>query len=242
MTFSILFWNIWYHNQVKGGARFNRLKHELKRLVDQHQPDFIALNEVVRASDDQAAPVVAYLQKLGYKYNYCANMAKLDDYWMSGAALCSRFNIDQKQRIVISKNGYAAKHGHPGFNKEAISVRATLPKGQELKIIVAHPLATVDSLKDHKVGMKSLDKIAHSETYTQNTILIGDMNEWRLIPGALRRKVSDVMHSRTGSVLHPTWRHNAYRFTPLRLNLDYMYWSKGSSFSLKDFKVLASNV
>ncbi len=116
----------------------------------------------------------------------------------------------------------------PDLDKEVISVQATLPDGQDLKIIVAHPTAPIDSLEQHRVGMETLSQLAHSKAYAKNTILVGDMNEWRLIPGAFRRKVADVMHSRTGSSVNPTWRYNAHRFMPLRANLDYVYWSKNS--------------
>lgn len=227
---------------MEGEERRERLLSELKRLTNQHQPDFIALNEVVRPSQSQSAPVIEYIQKLGYPYNHCANMAQLDNYWMSGAALCSRFKLSQKQNIIISKNGYATKRGHPGFNKEIISTQVALSRGHDLTIIVAHPLATVDNLRDHRAGIRSLDRLVHSGAYDKNTILVGDMNEWRLIPEAFRAKVADVMHSRTGSVLNPTWRYNAHRFTPLRANLDYVYWSKNSEFYLKDFRILSSDV
>jgi endonuclease/exonuclease/phosphatase family metal-dependent hydrolase len=242
MTFSIFFWNVWYRNQVQGDARYDHLLSELKRLTDQHQPDFIALNEVVRPSQAQLAPVVEYTQKLGYPYSHCANMAQLDNYWMSGVVLCSRLKLSQKQNIVISKNGYAAKRGYPDLDKEVISAQATLAEGHVLTILVAHPPDTLHAFKDHWVGMNSLDKLVHSETYSKNTILVGDMNEWRLIPRAFRHKVADVMHPRTGSFLHPTWRYDAHRFAPLRLNLDYVYWNKQSDFVLKDFKILTSNV
>ena len=242
VTFSILFWNIWFYNQVEGEARADRLLGELKRLIDEQHPDVVALSEAVRPSDTRLAPVVAYLKKLGYAYNHCANMAHLDDYWMSGTALCSRFALSHKQRIVISKNGYAIKRGYADLDKEVITAQVALPKGPELKIVVAHPTAPIDSLKQHRIGIESLGQLVHSETYAKNTILIGDMNQWRLIPGALRGKVADVMHARTGTLLHPTWRYNAHRFTPLRANLDYVYWNKQSDFALKDFKVLSSDV
>jgi endonuclease/exonuclease/phosphatase family metal-dependent hydrolase len=242
MTFSIFFWNIWYRTQVQEDARHSRLLAELKRLTDRHQPDFIALNEAIRPSQARLAPVVEYVQKLGYPYSHCANMAELDNYWMSGAVLCSRFKLSQKQNIVISKNGFAARRGYPDLDKEVISAQVALPGGQDLKIIVAHPTAIIDSLKAHRVGMESLTQLAHSKTYAKNTILVGDMNEWRLIPGSFRHKVADVMHSRTGSSLKPTWRYNAHRFAPLRANLDYVYWNKRSDFTLKDLKVLVSDV
>lgn len=242
MKFSILFWNVWFYNQTEGTVRYKQLLSELRRLLDQHTPDLVALNEVARPSGDQRTPLIMYLQQLGYTHNHCAKMTPLNDYWLSGAAICSKFPIEEKRNIVISKHGYATKHGYPGLNKEAISVRVALPEVQDVNIIVAHPLATIDALKDHRVGMRNLNQLIRSQEYTRNTILIGDMNEWRLIPGSFRRKVADIMHARTGSLLHPTWRYNAHQFTPLRLNLDYVYWNRQSDFSLKTFKVLSSRV
>lgn len=242
MKFSILFWNIWFYNQIEGKARLDRLLNELKRLVEQYEPDVVALSEAVRILPDKSAPVIEHLQKLGYDYSHCAHMAQLDDYSMSGVAICSRFPISQKQRIVISKNGYAFKKGYADLDKEIISVQMTLPGGQDLKVIVAHPTAPIDSLKEHRAGIENLSQLIHSKTYAKNTILVGDMNQWRLMPGALRHKISDVMRSRTGSLLHPSWRYEAHRYTPLRANLDYLYWSRQSDFSLKSFKVLASSV
>lgn len=215
---------------------------ELKRFVDQYEPGLIALNEVVQSSDDGSVMVIEYLHKLGYTYSHHPKLARFNDYWLSGAVLCSRHKISRARNIVISKHGFAAKRGYPGYNKEAISAHVALPEGREVKIIVAHPLATIDALNDHRVAMANLNRLVHSKDYANDTILVGDMNEWRLIPGALRAKTADVMHSRTGTVLNPTWRHNAHRFTPLRLNLDYVYWSKRSGFVLKDFKVLSSRV
>jgi endonuclease/exonuclease/phosphatase family metal-dependent hydrolase len=242
MTFSIMFWNIWFYNQIEGEVRTNRLLGELKRFIEQYEPDFVALNEAVRPAQARLAPVVESIQKLGYKYNHCANMGQLNDYWMSGAVLCSRFKLSQKQNIVISKNGYALKKGYADLDKEIISAQVILSEGQELKIMVAHPVAIIDSLKEHRIGMESLSRLVHSEAYGKNTLLVGDMNEWRLIPGAFKRKVMDLMDSRTGSMLHPTWRYNAHRFTPLRANLDYVYWNKQSDFDLKDLRVLVSSV
>jgi len=242
MTFSILFWNLWFYNQIEGEPRAGRLLSELKRFIEQHEPDFIALNEVVQSSEDGSALVIEYLQKISYSYTHCATPGRINDHWMCGAALCSRLKISQAENIVISEDGYTSRRGYPGFTKKAISAQVALTQGHDLKIIVAHPLALIDAPKDHRVGMNKLNQLIHSKAYTKNTILVGDMNEWRLIPGAFRAKTTDVMHSRTGSVLHPTWRYNAHRLTPLRANLDYLYWSKDSDFTLKDFEVLVSDV
>jgi endonuclease/exonuclease/phosphatase family metal-dependent hydrolase len=220
----------------------NRLLKELERLAGQHKPDLIALNEVARMEHSETIPVLDYLKSLGYEHSHSANLGRFNDYCMSGAALCSRHPISQTKKIVISKHGFAARRGYSNLYKEAISARITLAEGLELKVIVAHPLATIDAFKDHFAATNKLDQLVRSGEYSHNSILVGDMNEWRLIPGSFRRKVADVMHSRTGSVLRPTWRYNAHRFAPLRLNLDYVYWSKQSDFSIENFKVLSSNV
>jgi endonuclease/exonuclease/phosphatase family metal-dependent hydrolase len=242
VKFSILFWNVWFYNQIEGKARLDRLLDELERFVDEYEPDVIALSEAVRIVPDKSAPVIEHLRKLGYSYSHCARMANLNDYYMSGVAMCSRFPISQKQRIVISKNGYAIKKGYADLDKEIISAQVTLPGGRNLKVVVAHPTAPIDSLKEHRAGIENLSQLIHSKAYAKNTILVGDMNQWRRMPGALRHKISDVMHSRTGTLLRPSWRYEAHRFTPLRANLDYLYWSKQSDFSLKSFKILVSSV
>jgi endonuclease/exonuclease/phosphatase family metal-dependent hydrolase len=242
MTFSILIWNVWYTNQTEGTDKLDQLLKELKRLTEQYQPDCIALSEVVQPFKDKLPPVVEYLQGLGYKYNHYANMAHISDYWMSGVALVSRVKLKDQQRHVISKNGSAARYGYLGIDKEIISAAISLPNGPDMKIIVAHPSAPIDSVKQHIVGMRSLEKLIRSEPCTKNTLLVGDMNEWRFIPGSFGHRASDVMYSRTGSLLHPTWRHNARSFAPLRLNVDYVYWSKQSDFSLNGFQILKANV
>jgi endonuclease/exonuclease/phosphatase family metal-dependent hydrolase len=242
MTFSILFWNVWYTNQTGSDEKLARLLQELKRLNDLYQPDCIALNEVVNPSKNKLPPVVEYLRELGYSYNHYSKMAHISDYWMSGVVLSSRLKLKDQKSHIISKNGSAARYGYPDIDKEIISAAIALPDGPDMKIIVAHPSATIDSVKQHVVGMRSLEKLIRSESFTQNTLLLGDMNEWRFIPGSFSSRMQDVMHAKTGSMTNPTWRYKAHRFTPLRLNLDYVYWSKRSDISLKNFKLLSSTV
>jgi endonuclease/exonuclease/phosphatase family metal-dependent hydrolase len=242
MTFSILCWNVLYTNQTDDADKLKRLLKELKRLEEQYRPDCIALSEVVQPSKDKLPPVVEHLQALGYNHNHYAHMEHISNYWMSGVVLSSKFALDDRQRHVISKNGSAARYGYPDINKEIISAAVALPGGPNVKIIVAHPSATIDSVKQHIAGKRNLEKLIRSESFKQNTLLLGDMNEWRFMPGSFKSKVKDVMHVKTGSLLNPTWRYDARRFTLLRLNLDYIYWSKRSDFYLKDFEILSSDV
>jgi endonuclease/exonuclease/phosphatase (EEP) superfamily protein YafD len=242
MVFSVLVWNVWHINQIEGQDRLNRLLLELKSLSIQHEPDCIVLSEVVQPSKNELPPVVEYLQRLGYNYSYYATMAHLPGYWMSGVAICSKYKLSDKQKHVISKNGSAAKHGYPNIDKEVISATMSLPQGLDIKVVAAHPTATVDGIRQHRDGIKSIGRLMHHKPLTQNTLLLGDMNQWRFMPRSLRSNIKDIMHVKTGSLMIPTWRYNAHRFIPIRLNLDYIYWSKVSNFQLQDFKVLPSNV
>jgi len=241
MTFSILFWNIWYCNQIGDNTKFDNLLNELKEIIDRYQPTLIALSEVIQPSNTALPPIVQYLQEFGYIHTHYTQMAELPDYWLSGVALCSKVELNNKQTHIISQNAYASNHGYPGLKKEILSARLALEKNQEVNIIVAHPPAMRDSFKENRAAIKSLEQLIRFEPYNHNTILAGDMNEWRHAPGTLWRKTSDIMHARTSSILRPTWRYNAHRLTPIRLNLDYIYWSKMSSLKLNDFKVLESN-
>lgn len=213
---------------------------ELQGMVDQYEPDFIGLNEVMQPTRGNPPFVLEFLKKSGYVHNHFAHPARFNDDWLVAAAFASRPEITAAKNIVVSKNGFAAKRGYPGFDKEAISARVTLPGGRSLKIMVAHPLALLDAPKDHYTAIKTLDRLLHSKEYASNTILVGDMNEWRFIPRSFRAAIADVMYHKTGSFAHPTWRHNGYRFTPIRANLDRLYWSKQSDFRLQDFRVLSS--
>ncbi len=247
MTFSILFWNIWLDNQLHGKKGATHLLFELDRLANQYQPDFIGLNEVLKYKHDDIPFVLEFLKdQLGYAHNHYTTLSAHDDNWFDGAAFCSRDKIDSIKEFPLSKNSYATRRGYEGFNLQAMAAHLQLTTRHDLGIIVTHAMplipATTDILGDHYRGTHKLSQLIHSQEYSRNTILIGDMNEPRLMPRSLRGKLADVMHTETGSFFNPTWRHNAHRLTPLRCNLDYVYWSKDSDFYLKDFKVLSSNV
>lgn len=244
MEFSVISWNVWHINQISGKDKLASLLHELERLSDQYEPDCFVLCEVVRPDQHKLPPVVEYLQKLGYTYCHYGPMVIMEspDYCMSGVVICSKFKLTNKQQHVISKNGSAAKFGYPDFDKEIISATMSLPQGVKLNVVSAHPTATIDGIKPHAKGVRSIAKLMRSEAFRQNTLLMGDMNQWRFMPYSLRSRLADIMHVKTGSFLNPTWRYNAHRFTPLRLNLDYVYWSKAGGLRLTDFKVLASSV
>lgn len=114
---------------------------------------------------------------------------------------------------------------------------------KNINIIVAHLMHLRPyTLKDHYQGAKKLENIVRSEKFSKNTILGGDFNEPGFMPKALKNNVKDVMHMRTGSKQNATWRYNAKPKTLIRANLDQLYWSKDSDFSLESFEVINTNV
>lgn len=246
MTFSILFWNIWLYNQLNGEAEAGHLLSELKRVADQYNPDFIALNEVLKNRQNTNPFVLEFLNKqCGYVYNHYTALSAHDDNWLDGAALCSRTKITAVKEISLCNNSYATRRGYPGYELKALAANVTLPKQSGLQIIVTHAMPLIplriDALKDHYTGTNNINRLVRTAEYSKNTILAGDINEPGFMPRSLRSKVADVMHFQTGSRTNHTWHHNAHQLTPVRANLDQLYWSKESDFTLKDFQILASD-
>lgn len=247
MTFSILFWNIWLYNQLDGKAGATHLLSELKRVVDLYKPDFIGLNEVLQHRQSDAPFVLTFLkQECGYIYNHYTPLSAYNDSWLDGLALCSRVKINKVQEVSLCKNSYAERRGYPGYELKALAGSIILPGQLNLQIIVTHAMPLVplrmEAIKDHYEGTRKLNNLLRSGTYSKNTILAADMNEPGFVPRSFRAKVDDVMHFRTGPRANRTWRHNAHQRTPIRANLDQLYWSKGSDFDLQTFKVLKSNI
>lgn len=244
MVFSVLFWNIWLDNQVEGMAGTAALRNELKRIIGKYSPDIIGLNEVLQAMESDDPLIADFMKKQGYGHAYYAPSSPFDDNWMIGAMLCSRVPFSSVDDVVISEDAPAAKRGYPGHQLRAITASlAILPDGKPVQLIVAHPhYLRPHTIREHYVGTGNLEKMVRSGQWATNTILGGDFNEPGFMPKAFKRQVADIMEFRTGSPVRPTWRHNGYRFTPIRANLDQLYWSKQAGFELMKFEVIDSPV
>jgi endonuclease/exonuclease/phosphatase family metal-dependent hydrolase len=246
MLFSILFWNIWFKNQIDGtnAPRTARLLNELKRLTDKYNPDCFGLSEVLQAQQEQSPFVSEYLkQQCGFTQNYYAPSAPLNDMWVTGTALCSKLNISKAETISLCNDSFAKRNGYPGFERKAIGVTLMLKPDKALNLIVTHPIhLTSYTLRDHFAGTEKLEQLVRSEKYSRNTILGGDLNELKYMPWSFRSHVKDIMHFRTGNILNTTWHHNGWRMALLRANLDQLYWTKESFFQLAKFEVLRTHV
>ena len=243
MKFSILYWNIWLDNQIKGKDNSDNLLSELKRLLDLYKPDFIGLNEVLQGSNASSPFIYDYLKKeCGYKFCYFAPASKFNDDWFIGAGFCSKVKPKSIKNVAISKDTPAERRGYNGFELKAVTAKITLDE-KDINIIVAHPMHLRPyTLKDHYQGTKTLEKMVRSIEFSKNTILGGDFNEPGFMPKAFKNNVKDIMHMKTGSKQNATWRHNAKPKTLVRANLDQLYWTKDSDFKLDSFEVINTNV
>jgi endonuclease/exonuclease/phosphatase family metal-dependent hydrolase len=243
MTFSILYWNIWLDNQIKGEDNSKKLLSELKQLLDRYSPEFIGLNEVLQGSKLSNPFILDYLKnECDYEFGYFAPASRFDDDWFIGAGFCSKVKPNSIKEVAISKDTPAERRGYKGFELKAITAQVAL-NDTYINIIVAHPLHLRPyTLRDHYQGTKTLENLVRSEEFSKNTILGGDFNEPGFMPKAFKNNVKDIMHMRTGSMQNPTWRHNAKPNTLIRANLDQLYWSKDSDFSLESFEVIETNI
>ena len=243
MTFSILFWNIWVDNQIKGERDSKTLLTELKRILNDYKPDFIGLNEVLKGVDTDNPFIFDYLKsECGYEFSYFAPASQFDDDWFIGAGFCSKVKPKSIYDIAISKDTPAERRGYKGFELKAATAQMKL-NAININIIVAHPMHLRPyTLKDHYEGTKTLENLIRSREFSRNTILAGDFNEPGFMPRAFKNNVKDIMNMRTGSKRNTTWRLNAKPKTIVRANLDQLYWTKDSDFNVKSFEIIKTNV
>jgi endonuclease/exonuclease/phosphatase family metal-dependent hydrolase len=244
MIFSVLLWNIWLDNQNKGNTRLQKLFDELSRIIVEYNPDVIALNEVLQASSKISPEVTDFLQqKLGYTDNFFTPASPLNKDWLIGDALCSRLAVQSIKFVPISDDTPAKRRGYESCKTKAIVAKIKLSNSHMFNLVIAHPMHIRPyTLKDHYDATSGLNELVRSEGLAQNTILCGDFNEPGFMPKSFKTSVSDVLEMRTGGIFSATWRHNAYPLTPIRANLDQVYWTKKGNLRLLDFKVLSSRV
>lgn len=248
MTFSIVFWNIWFEAQVNGDSCANSLLDELDNLVDRYNPDIIGLNEVARRSTDSEPFVLDRLKKYGYKYRHFAGSRfTTKDWgdgrdWELGTALVSRCPLENIENIILGEDALAVNQDIHRYTVKAIGASIQLNSKNKVNVIVAHPYPIkLKVLKTHWRHQNALREAINRDQY-QSVIIGGDFNEPNILPGNFTRRENKRFFHRTGNFRNPTWRHKASKRTPLRLSLDKIFWSKNSNIELLDFKVLHSEV
>lgn len=243
MKLSVLFWNIWLENELQGSKHATTLLAELQRIVKTYQPDVIGLNEVLRGTHDETPFVIDYLKKLGYKYTHYVTASPFTPDWYLGTAVCSKYPLVDTADIVLGLDRPAQRRGYPGHTVKAIATHLKLGKGKTVGFIVAHPINLKPyTLGDHYKHTRALSQLIRMPAFSGDTIMGGDFNEPALFPGHFKRRHRALLHYRSGTITNPTWRHRAWQLTPVRANLDHLYWTKQGTLCLDRFEVIETDV
>jgi endonuclease/exonuclease/phosphatase family metal-dependent hydrolase len=243
MELKIVFWNIWLENQLRGIKRSESLLSEIDKIISTYQPDCIGLNEVLKHSDHEIPNVNSFLKSKGYIYTYFSHSSPFTNEWDIGSAICSKIPLKYVEEIELGRNATAEKKGHNNCPVKAVAAKLNILNGPEIGIIVAHPINLKPStIKDHFVHTKNLANFVMNSEYKYNTIIGGDFNEPMHFPRSFKRRTSQHFHHKSGTKKNPTWRHNSWRKTPLRANLDRLFWTKKGVLELAEFDVIDSHV
>jgi len=242
MTFKIIYWNIWLENQIRGVSRIEMLLEELESIITGYNPDCVGLNEVVKHTEEDIPQVSTLLESFGYKYHYFSHGSGISDNWDIGSGIFSKLPIKDLSDIELGRNATAEKKGQFNSPVKAVTCRVGFDE-QEIGVIVAHPINLKPStLKDHFVHTKNLANYIATGDFKTNTIIGGDFNEPMHFPKSFKRRTAKILNHRTGTKTNPTWRHNTWLKTPLRANLDRLFWTKEGNLELTDFKIIESHV
>jgi endonuclease/exonuclease/phosphatase family metal-dependent hydrolase len=243
MTIKVLFWNVWLENQLRGIKRSENLLNELEIIINQYNPDCIGLNEVLKHSDHEIPLLNQFLESKGYIYHYFSNGSPFTEEWDIGSAICSKYPFKNVEEIELGRNITAEKKGHFNLPVKAITAKLDLDKDLDIGIIVAHPInLKPSSILDHFRHTKALANFVKGSDFSSNTIIGGDFNEPMYFPGSFKRLTEKQLHHKTGTKTNPTWRHNTWKKTPLRANLDRLFWTKNGLLRLVGFNVVESHV
>ena len=243
MTVKVLFWNVWLENQLRGIKRTENLLDELKIILEKYNPDCIGLNEVLKHSDHEIPLLNDFLEKKGYIYHHYSNGSPFTDEWDIGSALCSKFPLKNVQEIELGRNVTAEKKGHFNLPVKAIAAKIAINSKVDIGVIVAHPInLKPSSIIDHFRHTKELAKFVKNSEFSINTIIGGDFNEPMHFPASFKRLTKKELHHKTGSKIDPTWRHNTWKKTPLRANLDRLFWTKNGALEIIDFEIVKTHI
>jgi endonuclease/exonuclease/phosphatase family metal-dependent hydrolase len=235
MEFSVLFWNIWFENQLGGPGKSQKILVALDRLIKKYKPDIIGLNEVLKERDDASPFVTDFLRSLGYKYIHFTSSGPLSDKWDKGNALCSKYSFNATKEITLGRNISAERKGFFGYTNKALVADINLKDKKKIKLILVHPIyLNRHNFLEHYRQMRSLTALLKQSENLSGTIVGGDFNEPFYIPLSMKRN----FYHMTGTFLNRTWRHKASKKTYIRLNVDRILWSKKDSLKLIDFKII----
>src|SRR6185436_7052361 len=96
IEFTVIFWNIWEAVQCGRIDDGTFLKQRLEQLIDEYDPDYFGLNEVLVDKQTGSSPVLDFFKSKGY-YTHFTEFSPIHETWMIGSTLISK----QKPSTVV---------------------------------------------------------------------------------------------------------------------------------------------
>lgn len=240
--FTILFWNIWLENQVSTALtkRFKLLNEEIARFIETYQPDFFAANEVIKACSDKNSRIYNDLASLGFNHEIFAKASNWTLNEDIGAALFSKTSADSHKIFTLGADTPAKKRGFDNQTLDGIAASFN-----DISLLIVHPMHLRPwTIRGHYGHTKNIKLFIDQPKYKHNCFIVGDFNEMNGFPHSFHAQTRRYLNYRSGSFTNPTWQHitSKGRKSPLKYNLDKLFWTKDNDYELTDFQILSSGI
>lgn len=242
-SFSVLFWNIWLDNQIKGPHNATPLFNEINRIYKIYQPDYMGLNEVLQNTKSDKPFINQYLNDIGYKNVYYAPASPINESWVMGNLAATKLDVISQKHICLGPDKFAEKRGYKDHTLKAVSLNIKLKQNINVTIIVVHPVVLRPyTLKSHYEQTNLLDQHIRNHKNINNLIIGGDINEPKNMPNSFVHITKDYLSHKTGNYKKSTWSLNGKEVKPLSANLDKIFWATNGKIQLNKFEVIDSKI
>jgi len=222
-------WNVHMHTFAEDNL------YVIEELDELKQPDVICLQEYVEGKD---ASTLKWLKHNDYNITYLpfANYPQ-DTSISQGIFTAVKKSLKgASSPVILRKDGPRRFRNFPN-RRGVIDTVITLEDGSIISIINFHATPpkpyTIDMRKsEFDVLSNYLEELPKD----RKVFLCGDFNFFGI--DARRNLLKNRFQHFTGTNIHKTWQHN-FPFSPLKLNLDYLFWTQNLAVSakLRPFKI-----
>lgn len=234
-----IWWNVWAdtHDQANGSQR---IAERVAQLVEEHNPDWICLQEVYSYTPfdhDVFAKVQAKIGWQGYFTETVRHHSSLEGkagLFTEGIATFSRWPMEPSDSFLLGTS--TTKKGTVS-RKYLLETRLQI---NDSPLVVGNTHWTHmkhTNIPSRKTQMVSFLERVRSLSSETPYIVGGDFNTFSFHP--VIRKLRKHLDLHTGTWAKPTWMHRAGTKTPIRSNIDYVGVPHGGKTHVQSVTVLA---